>query len=354
MNANPLIDSVAASVGLTDITKRFGDTSAVTALSLQLAAGSFTALLGPSGCGKSTTLAMLAGLLSPDEGDITLDGTSMLRIAVEKRPVSLVFQKPLLFPHLDVAQNVGFGLRMRGFAARDITVKVQSMLERVQLGGLGARRVGELSGGQEQRVALARALILAPRLLLLDEPFSQLDAELRAEMRALVRTLHNETQTTTLFVTHDQIEAVEVADQIVLMLDGRLAGKGSPELFYQSPPTLQAARFFGVTNEICGSVCSGIFSTPFGFARPTAAADGDAVLVVRPEALRLSDCAAPDSLPGKIVAARFAGTYLALEMTTVAGLLVAHVAADTPAQIGGSVHVRVPVDASTVFRTDSA
>lgn len=352
MNSNPLIESVAASVGLVDITKRFGDTSAVTALSLQLAAGSFTALLGPSGCGKSTTLAMLAGLLSPDEGDITLDGTSMLHIAVEKRPVSLVFQKPLLFPHLDVAQNVGFGLRMRGIKGPEITAKVQSMLERVQLGGLGARRVGELSGGQEQRVALARALILAPRLLLLDEPFSQLDAELRAEMRALVRTLHDETQTTTLFVTHDQVEAVEVADQIVLMLDGRLAGKGSPELFYQSPPTLQAARFFGVTNEICGSVRSGSFSTPFGLARPTAAADGDAVLVVRPEALRLSDCATPDSLRGQIVAARFAGTYLALEMTTVAGLLIVHIAADTPAQIGSELHVRIPADASTLFRTD--
>lgn len=354
MKSNPLIESPAAAVELTEITKRFGDTSAVTDLSLQLAPGSFTALLGPSGCGKSTTLAMLAGLLTPDEGDITLDGTSMLRIAVEKRPVSLVFQKPLLFPHLDVAQNVGFGLRMRGFAGRDITVKVQSMLERVQLGGLGARRVGELSGGQEQRVALARALILQPRLLLLDEPFSQLDAELRAEMRALVRTLHDQTQTTTLFVTHDQVEAVDVADQIVLMLDGCLAGKGSPELFYQTPPTLQAARFFGVTNEICGSICAGRFSTPFGLTRQTGDADGEAVLVVRPEALRISACATPDSLPGQVVAARFAGTYLALEIATAAGLLVVHVAADTPAQIGASVHVRVAVDASTVFRTDSA
>ncbi len=353
MRAGPAVTAAAASVELAGIGKRFGGTIAVADLSLHLAAGSFTALLGPSGCGKSTTLALLAGLLAPDTGDITLEGASLLGVAAERRPVSLVFQKPLLFPHLSVAQNVGFGLRMHGVARRDITPRVRAMLERVQLGGLGARRVGELSGGQEQRVALARALVLAPRLLLLDEPFSQLDPELRVEMRALVRTLHDEAETTTLFVTHDQAEAVEVADDIVLLLDGRLAGHGRPELFYRAPPTLQAARFFGVTNEITGSVCSGRFRHPSGLVMlsdlPGGLADGPAVLVVRPEALRIAGTACPESLPGQVAAARFAGTHLALEVATAAGVLAVHVPVHTAVQVGGHLHVRVPGEASTVF-----
>jgi len=346
--------AAAAVVELAGIGKRFGDTVAVADLSLRLAAGSFTALLGPSGCGKSTTLALLAGLLTPDAGDIILDGASVLGVAAERRPVCLVFQKPLLFPHLSVAQNVGFGLRMHGVARRDLAPRVQAMLEQVQLRGLGGRRVGALSGGQEQRVALARALVLKPRLLLLDEPFSQLDPELRAEMRALVRSLHDEATMTTLFVTHDQGEAVEVADEIVLMLDGRLAGQGRPELFYRAPPTLAAARFFGVTNEIVGSVASRCFRSPSGLAVRTDAADsadGAAVLVVRPEALRLADTSSPDSLPGQLVAARFAGAHLALDVTTAAGVLAVHVPVETAVQVGGQLRVRVPAEASTVFAT---
>jgi len=220
-----------ADVAIVQVTKRFGATLAVDDLSLRVPPGSLTALLGPSGCGKSTTLSLLAGLQHPDSGDVRVDGVSVLAVSAERRAVALVVQKPLLFPHLSVAQNVGFGLRMRGVDRRRRSRLVAEMLDRVQLPELADRRVGELSGGQEQRVALARALVLQPRVLLLDEPFSQLDAGLRVQMRALVRRLHGESDVTTLFVTHDQAEAVEVADTIALMQEGRLAGHGEPETF---------------------------------------------------------------------------------------------------------------------------
>jgi putative spermidine/putrescine transport system ATP-binding protein len=259
---------------LASVTKTFGSTTAVDELSLDLAAGSFTALLGPSGCGKSTLLALIAGLLDPDRGVTTLDERPLRGLPAERRPVGLVFQKPLLFPHLSVEANVAFGLRMSRRPRREARAAARGMLDRVQLSALAGRRVGELSGGQEQRVALARALVLSPRLLLLDEPFSQLDAALRAEMRALVRALADESKLTTLFVTHDQAEAVEVADDIALMLDGRIAGHGPAELFYTRPPSLAAARFFGVTNELPGHVSRGLSSerragTGCRFRRPT-------------------------------------------------------------------------------------
>lgn len=190
-------------ITLSGVRKCFGDTIAVADLTAYVPPGSFTALLGPSGCGKSTTLAMLAGLLRPDAGDICFAGRSVLDVPAELRPTGLVFQKPLLFPHLSVARNDGFGLRMRRLDHRQIRARVDAMLDRVQLGGLARRRVGELSGGQEQRVAVARALVLRPQVLLLDEPFSQPDAALRTEMRSLINDLHAESPVTTVFVTHD-------------------------------------------------------------------------------------------------------------------------------------------------------
>ena len=239
-------------ISIVGLHKSFGGTAAVRDLSTEIPAGSFTALLGPSGCGKSTTLAMLGGLQEPDSGDIRFDDRSQLGVPAERRSAGLVFQKPLLFPHLDVEQNVAFGLRMRRVDRTHTRERVAAILDRVQLAALARRKVGELSGGQEQRVALARALVLEPRVLLLDEPFSQLDATLRTEMRSLVKELHSESGVTTVFVTHDQAEAVEVADTIALMLDGHLEGQGEPEMFYTAPPTLAAARFFGVTNELAG------------------------------------------------------------------------------------------------------
>ncbi|GAB2778762.1 ABC transporter ATP-binding protein [Nocardioides salsibiostraticola] len=331
--------------------KRFGATEAVRGIDLDVAAGSFTALLGPSGCGKSTTLSIVAGLIGASAGDVLLDGRSLLGTRSEDRPVSLVFQKPLLFPHLSVEQNVGFGLRMAGTPKREVRRQVGEMLERVRLDGLGPRGVGELSGGQEQRVSLARALVLKPRLLLLDEPFSQLDAGLRREMRALVRDLHDESDLTTLFVTHDQEEAVELADSIALMLDGELAGVAKPESFYLDPPSLAAARFFGVHNEVAGVVEAGVFrSADQTFEVATDTPDGAGVLVVRPEAIDLTG-----PVVARVLSTRFAGTHVMAEValgdTSTNTQLRVQVPVGTAWTAGSAVNLGLSADLVRVFLT---
>ncbi|MEO6503089.1 MAG: ABC transporter ATP-binding protein [Jatrophihabitantaceae bacterium] len=345
----------ATAIALGGLGKSFGDTVAVDQLSLDIQAGSFTALLGPSGCGKSTTLSMLAGLTEPDTGYIHFDGRSILGMPAQRRPVGLVFQKPLLFPHLSVADNIGFGLRMRGVGARERSRQVSAMLDRVQLDGLGKRRVGELSGGQEQRVALARALVLEPKVLLLDEPFSQLDTALRAQMRSLLRTLHETSDVTTVFVTHDQAEAVEIADTIAVMIDGTLAGHGPPESFYTRPETLAAARFFGVTNEILGHVRAGRFTAAHSpIQLPAEVPDGAAVLVIRPEAIQLG--AAPgvggNQTHGRIVAAHFAGTHLTVDVELGRQRLRIHHPTGRAVTIGENIGVVVAHEACTVFSVD--
>jgi ABC-type Fe3+/spermidine/putrescine transport system ATPase subunit len=350
---------------LVGLGRSYGAVDAVSGLDLTLTPGSFTALLGPSGCGKSTTLAMVAGLLAPTAGDVLLDGATLLGTPAERRPVSLVFQKPLVFPHLTVEQNVAYGLRVRRGprsqrpSRRTVTAQVGEMLERVRLGGLGARRVDELSGGQEQRVALARALVLRPQVLLLDEPFSQLDADLRGEMRRLVRELHDESELTTLFVTHDQDEAVELADRVALLLDGRLAGVGAPEHFYTAPPSLAAARFFGATNELRGAVAGGCFRTPDGSVRlgrsvrlddgraapGDRAADGAAVLVVRPEAVGLGG-----DLPAVVTATRFAGSDVLVDTRLPDGqALRVRVPVGTRVAVGDRLGLRLDPGRCTVF-----
>ncbi len=342
-------------IGLTGVRKMFGDTPAVRDLTTDIPAGSFTALLGPSGCGKSTTLAMIGGLLDPDSGDIRFDGRSQLGVPAERRPAGLVFQKPLLFPHLNVEQNVAFGLRMRRLDRAHTRDRVASILDRVQLGAMANRRVGELSGGQEQRVALARALVLEPQVLLLDEPFSQLDATLRAEMRCLVKALHTESRVTTVFVTHDQAEAVEVADTIALMLDGRLEGQGDPEMFYTAPPSLIAARFFGVTNELPGTVRTGVFTAAAtGLRRPATLPDGPAVLVIRPETFTLTSPSSDDeTMDGVAVAARFAGTHLAVDVQLTGGPLVTvHAPVTTSVRLGEPMTAGLPRAGGVVVAAD--
>jgi ABC-type Fe3+/spermidine/putrescine transport system ATPase subunit len=214
-------------------------------LSLVIEPGSLTALVGPSGCGKTTALKVIAGLLAPIAGDVWFGEQRVTAIAAEKRGIAMVFQKPLLFPHMSVGENVAFGLAMRGMPQAQRRAAAEDALRMVQLDGFADRRPKELSGGQEQRATLARALITQPRVLLLDEPLSALDEGLRAEMRGLVRALQRRLAISTIFVTHDQREATEVADQIAVLLDGHVVQTGPPRVFYTDPASEAVARFFG-------------------------------------------------------------------------------------------------------------
>jgi ABC-type Fe3+/spermidine/putrescine transport system ATPase subunit len=281
---------VSVHVNLVDLTMiyRNADIPSVDELNLEVQPGSLFALLGPSGCGKTTTLKMVAGLLEPTSGDIEFDHASVVRVPAERRRVAMVFQKPLLFPNMSIGDNVAFGLRMRGVERATIKRRVAEMLSLVHLPGVETRRPGELSGGQEQRVSLARSLVTEPDVLMLDEPLSQLDANLRIEMRDLIRHVQHELGITTIFVTHDQEEAVMLADRIALMLDGRLLQEDIPPLFYERPRSMTVARFFGAQNFIAGRVAEGRFESDLGtFSLSYAAPSGPGMLTIRQEAIEI-------------------------------------------------------------------
>lgn len=234
-----------AAVILKNIQAGYGENSVLRDFSLFAEDGELVALLGASGCGKTTVLKIIAGLHEAEAGEIQLDGKNITNIPAEKRGTAMVFQKPLLFPYLTVAENIAFGLKMRNLAKNEIREKVAENLQLVQLEGFETRLPHQLSGGQEQRVSLARALVTNPRILLLDEPFSALDAELRVEMRNLVRKLQRRLKITTVFVTHDQEEAVALADRIAFIDGGELVQIDRPNEFYVNPKNLAAAKFFG-------------------------------------------------------------------------------------------------------------
>lgn len=307
-------------VTLAGLTKHYPDSVAVAGLDLELPPGKITALLGPSGCGKTTTLKMIAGLIEPTDGDIAFDGVSVLNVPAERRGAVMVFQNHLLFPHLTVAENVGFGLQLRGEARRDIARKVEAMLARVHLNGYENRRPRQLSGGQAQRVALARALVVEPRVLLLDEPLSNLDLHLRDEMRELILELQRESGITTVFVTHDQTEAVLLADRVALLLDGVLQQTGEPRAFYEQPNSVAVARFFGAANFLAGERHGETVQTRLGCFRPTVATqpDGPVTLTIRPENLRVYAAAhapAHNTIAGVITQLAYAGPQTRLKIT---------------------------------------
>ncbi|MBM4431948.1 MAG: ABC transporter ATP-binding protein, partial [Chloroflexi bacterium] len=239
-------------VELDALTKLYPGTQrpAVDRLTLDIESGRIVAFLGPSGSGKTTALRMIAGLIAPNSGDVRFDGESVLAVPAERRSAVMVFQSHVLFPYMNIEQNVGFGLQMRGVDRATIRQKVREMLELVRLPDISQRRPSQLSGGQQQRVALARALITEPRLLLLDEPLSNLDAHLRDEMRDLILHVQRQFGITTIMVTHDQQDALLLADRIALMFEGNLQQYAIPTDFYRRPVSERVARFFGGLNFI--------------------------------------------------------------------------------------------------------
>jgi ABC-type Fe3+/spermidine/putrescine transport system ATPase subunit len=321
-------------VQLDNLTKCYSRSAvlAVDGISLVVDSGELVALLGPSGCGKTTTLKMLAGLVEPTSGDIRFGERSIVGVPPEHRGVAMVFQKPLLFPYMTVGENVGFGLRMRGERPETIRERVREMLALVRLPGLEERRPQQLSGGQEQRVALARALVVGPQVLLLDEPLSQLDAGLRIEMRELVLRLQRELRITTIFVTHDQEEAVMLADRVALMFDGRLQQYDQPRGFYERPGSVRIARFFGGQNFIGGHKqgCRFVSSVGAFELNGVTAPDGPGILTIRPEAVALA-AEGPNTLRGTITSSLYLGTQTrysiaagGVELQALAGPTAAH------------------------------
>ena len=317
---------------------------ALDSLSLNIPSGSLTALLGPSGCGKTTALKIIASLLNPTSGDVAFNGRSVINQSPDKSGAVMVFQNPLLFPHMTVAENIGFGLSMRHLPKAEIAARIEEMLFLIQLPNLGSRRPSQLSGGQSQRVALARALILKPKVLLLDEPLSNLDATLRAEMRGLIRGLQRKTGITTIFVTHDQEEAVGLADQIALILDGRLQQFGPPDGFFNRPKTQRVARFFGGSNFIAGEAQSGIFTSALGvLSLPDLVRDGPGILTIRPQSIRLGGVDL-NSLQAQLISRTYLGTQSHLILQVGETQLQASVNPDdaAPLVIGASIPITLP------------
>jgi putative spermidine/putrescine transport system ATP-binding protein len=278
-------------LSLSAVHKSFDRHAAVAGLSMDVARGDIVALLGPSGCGKTTTLRMIAGFERPDAGVITLDGAVIDRLAPYERSVGIVFQDYALFPHMSVMQNVMFGPRQRGVAARAAQERAVRYLELVRMGGFAARSPATLSGGQQQRVAVARALATEPAVLLLDEPLSALDAKLRTELRAELRAILVATGCATVIVTHDQEEAMSLADHVCVMNQGRIEQIGAPATIYHQPATRFVAGFVGRANFIAGRVEPDGFRSDNGLLLKlsgVAAPAGPTELMIRPEAIRLS------------------------------------------------------------------
>ena len=301
---------------LEGLTRRYGGFVAVDRLDLGVNSGEMVALLGPSGAGKTTALELIAGLQRPSAGDIILDGASILGRAPERRRCVLMLQDPSLFPYMSIVRNAAFGLMMRGTPRIEAERIASRMLDRVGLSGFEARRPIELSGGEQQRVALARALLAEPRVLLLDEPLARLDPELRRDLRGLIREIQKENLLTTLLVTHDQEEAVEMGDRIAVMFDGRIAQVGRPVDLYDRPATAGVAQFFGSPNLIPGRSDGQAFSTPIGRFRCDAPLHEETRLVtIRPEAVLLGEGGPDNTVEGRIADTHYRGTHVTVRVT---------------------------------------
>ncbi len=319
------------------VSKSFGPVAAVDNLSLEVGGNEFFALLGPSGCGKTTLLRMIAGFEQPDQGRILLDGVDITGVKANKRPINLMFQSYALFPHMSVAGNVAYGLEMEGVRGAELTRRVDAVLELVQLSQLAKRKPAQLSGGQKQRVALARALVKRPKLLLLDEPLGALDKKLREQMQIELKRLQQETGITFLVVTHDQEEALTMADRIALLRQGRIAQLGEPRALYERPGSRFVADFIGQMNFLEGARVGDGFEVPglgvFGAANlddlPLGAMGS---LALRPERITVQESRFEGALAAEVEGMAYLGQDLILHLRLGAQpkILVARVHAANP------------------------
>ena len=317
-------------ITLSAVEKRFGAVSAVDRVSLEIADGELFTLLGPSGCGKTTLLRMIAGFYPVDGGEIRFGDRRVDGLAPYDRNIGMVFQNYALWPHMTVAGNVTYGLKLRKLGSAEIARRLEDGLRKVNLTGLGERYPGQLSGGQQQRVALARALVLNPDILLLDEPLSNLDAKIRVQVRAEIRLLQRELGITTVYVTHDQEEALSLSDRVAVMRDGHVLQVATPKELYERPATRFVADFVGTNNFFAG-VCRTtapegvVVETPLGAFRGrashAAAVDARCVMAVRPENIALGGDG-ENVIQGKVVLASYLGSVLRYDVATTHGLLV--------------------------------
>lgn len=337
-----MADNAGTPIRFESVTKAYGDTTVLHGIDLDIKPGEFIALLGPSGCGKTTMLRCLAGLEQPSSGRILLAGEDVSPVPVNKRDMSVVFQAYSLFPHMTVAQNVGFGLEMRKVSKAERAVRVGDALELVGLGHTADRFAHQLSGGQQQRVALARALVTRPRALLLDEPLSALDAKVRVRLRDEIKAIQMELGITTIFVTHDQEEALAVADRVAVMRDGVIEQLGAPEDLYRRPATPFVASFIGESNRLPGTlrgeevsiagavlpVLPGSVGSLTGLTGPGLAGEVAVTAFVRPEQLRLLPAGvaalddAASAMPASVLSSGFFGAHRRTVVHTHAGEVI--------------------------------
>ena len=327
-------------VELDAVTKRFGKTTALDDVSLLVRRGELMTLLGPSGCGKTTLLNLVGGFLMPDSGEIAIDGQRITDVPAYRREIGIMFQNYALFPHMNVAANVGYGLRMRRVAKGEIARRVADALALIKLAGLEDRKPRQLSGGQQQRVALARALVIRPKVLLLDEPFSALDRNLRASMQVELKEIQRKLGVTTIFVTHDHSEALSLSDRIAVVAEGRIRQLGTPDEIYRQPIDRFVASFVGDVNVLRARlerIDGALATVALGAARVLVpsrtlggVANGSVVdLFVRPEELRPADHDAPVAARGIVAAQIYQGGHVDLYV-------------DAPEALSGRVLLRVP------------
>jgi spermidine/putrescine ABC transporter ATP-binding subunit len=338
-------------VALEGVSKRYGAVQALDRIDLAVYEGEMLSLLGPSGCGKTTSLNVVAGFVTPEQGRVLLDGDDVTQQPAWRRGLGVVFQSYALFPHMSVAENVAFGLRERGLARGEIDARVRDALTLVRLPEAGRLAPAQLSGGMQQRVALARALVIRPRVLLLDEPLAALDRKLREEMRAELKDIQREVGITTIFVTHDQHEALGLSNRVAVMNGGRIEQLGSPREVYDQPATRFVADFIGASTALEGRVVDGTTVVLGGGQRvdvrlPRALAPGTTVrLVVRPERVMVGG-AGPNTLRARVASVMFLGDHSELRLDLDGGgRLLAIVSGPAPFQPGDATTVSMAPDA---------